>query len=214
MTDSLLVDISAAWWRGGRAALFAALCVLLSAGSHVLLSGAPLPVTTVAATSAAVFALAYALAGRERRFAHIAALLVPLELAADAVFTVGQRTCYGADGHPVPGALAALCGGGGLDGPFGPLTDPGTACWLLLAAHLTVGLLAAAWLRRGEAAFVRLLAAAAAAALRPLPPAAAPPAVRPDSAPVRPARPVRAPAPPRLTHSVVRRGPPRRPALA
>ncbi|WP_229330852.1 hypothetical protein, partial [Streptomyces sp. UNOC14_S4] len=151
MTHSVLVDISAAWLRTARAGVFTALCVVLSAGSHVLLSGAPLPVATVAATSAAVFALAYALAGRERRFGHIAALLVPLELAADAVFTVGQHTCYGAKGHPVPGALTVLCGGGSLDGPCGPLTaDPGTACRLLLAAHVAVGLLAAAWLRRGE----------------------------------------------------------------
>ena len=34
MTDSALMDISAARWRALRAALFAALCVLLSAASH------------------------------------------------------------------------------------------------------------------------------------------------------------------------------------
>ncbi|WP_344119690.1 hypothetical protein [Streptomyces blastmyceticus] len=209
MTDSSLMDISAAGPRTARAVLFTALCVLLSAASHVLLSGVALPLPVVAVTSAAVFALAYALAGRERRFAHIAALLVPLELAADAVFTTGQRTCFGTDGHPVPGALTALCGGGALHGPFAPVTGPDTASWLLLAAHVTVALLAAAWLRRGEAAFGRLLAAAAAAAFRPLRTAAASPAVRPGSARVRPARHARVPAtPPALTHSVVRRGPP------
>ncbi|KOG91659.1 membrane protein, partial [Streptomyces varsoviensis] len=86
------MDISAVRLRALRAALFTALCVLLSATTHVLLSGAPLPVATVAALSAAVFVIAYALAGRERGYGHIAALLVPLELAADAVFTTGQET--------------------------------------------------------------------------------------------------------------------------
>ena len=67
----------------------------LTTASHVLLSRAPLPLNTVAAIAAAVFVLAYALAGRERGFGRIAALLVPLELAADTVFTTGQHVCYG-----------------------------------------------------------------------------------------------------------------------
>ncbi|WP_338931161.1 hypothetical protein WEB32_09340 [Streptomyces netropsis] len=205
------MDISAARLRALRAALFTALCLTLSAASHVLLSGRPLPLPTVAAASVAVFATAYALAGRERGFGHIAALLVPLELAADALFTTGQRTCYGADGRPVPGALTALCGGGGIDGPFAPVTGPGTASWLLLAAHLAVGLLAAAWLRRGEAALARLLRAVAALAFRPLLLAvtAAVPLARPGGPRVRAVRHARVPAaPPLLLHSVVRRGPP------
>ncbi|GGR01464.1 hypothetical protein [Streptomyces netropsis] len=211
------MDISAARLRALRAALFTALCLTLSAASHVLLSGRPLPLPTVAAASVAVFATAYALAGRERGFGHIAALLVPLELAADALFTTGQRTCYGADGRPVPGALTALCGGGGIDGPFAPVTGPGTASWLLLAAHLAVGLLAAAWLRRGEAALARLLRAVAALAFRPLLLAvtAAVPLARPGGPRVRAVRHARVPAaPPLLLHSVVRRGPPLGLALA
>jgi hypothetical protein len=210
MTDFSVMDISAAWLRASRAALFTALCVMLSAASHVLLSGVALPVPAVAATGLAVFALAYALAGRERRFGQIAALLVPLELAADAVFSTGQRTCYGPDGHPVAGALSALCGGGGVGGATGPVTGPGAAPWLLLAAHLAVGLLAAAWLRRGEAALGRLLGAAAALAFRPLLRALAGPvaAVRPGSVRVRAVRHARVPAARPLLHSVVRRGPP------
>lgn len=211
------MDISAARLRALRAALFTALCVTLSAASHVLLSGTPLPLRAVAAASVAVFALAYALAGRERGFGHIAALLLPLELAVDALFTAGQRTCYGADGRPVPGALTALCGGGGIDGPFAPAAGPGTASWLLLAAHLVVGLLAAAWLRRGEAALARLLRAVAALAFRPLllAVAAAAPLARRGGSRVRAVRHARVPlAPPLLQHSVVRRGPPLGPALA
>ncbi|KIZ18261.1 hypothetical protein [Streptomyces natalensis] len=212
------MDISAAPLRALRAALFAALCVTLSAGSHVLLSRMPLPLTTVAALSAAVFALAYALAGRERGYWRIAALLLPLELAADTVFSIGQHMCYGEGGGPATGPLRSLgmdllCGGGAVGVPFLRLSQDAApaAPWLLLAAHLLTGLLAAAWLRRGEAALTQLLGAVAACAVRPLLIAVAVVGAtaaphRPAPAPVRSARPAR--AVPLLVHCVVRRGPP------
>jgi hypothetical protein len=43
-----------------------------------------------------------------------------------------------------------------------------TAAWLLLGAHIGVGLLAAAYLRRGERALTELLRAATALGFRPL----------------------------------------------
>ena len=79
--------------RAARAALFAALCTTLSSTSHVLLSRQPLPLATVALVGAAVFAAAYALAGRERGLWAIAALLVPLELAADTLFVDDWPLC-------------------------------------------------------------------------------------------------------------------------
>ncbi|NSC21169.1 hypothetical protein FM076_08075, partial [Streptomyces albus subsp. chlorinus] len=85
--------MGAAGMRTARAGLFTALCVTLSCGAHVLLSGSPVPLRPLLAVSAAVFVLAFALAGRERGYARIAALLVPLELAADTVFTTGQHAC-------------------------------------------------------------------------------------------------------------------------
>ncbi|BDM67947.1 hypothetical protein HEK616_14340 [Streptomyces nigrescens] len=214
------MDISAAHLRALRAALFTALCVTLSAGSHVLLSRMPLPLSTVAALCAAVFALAYALAGRERGYWRIAALLLPLELAADLVFSLGQHTCYGAAGGPVAGPLRSLgvdllCGGGSVGAPFLRLTDeapaPASAWLLLLAAHLAVGLLAAGWLRRGEAALAQLLDAVCAVAFRPLLIAVA--VVGATAAPRRPVPASvrtgpRARAVPLLVHCVVRRGPP------
>ncbi|GAA3172600.1 hypothetical protein GCM10017688_23780 [Streptomyces ramulosus] len=225
MAHSLAMDISAAHLRAVRAALFTALCVTLSAASHVLLTRMPLPLTTVAVVSAAVFGLAYALAGRERGFGRIAALLLPLELAADAVFSFGQHACYGLSGGPVTGPLHTLgidllCGGGDVGTPLarfsghgaGPLLAfPAGAGWLLLLAHLLVGLVAAAWLRRGEAALAQLLGAVAHFAFRPLLAAVAM-AVR-VPAPERPAARRAAdgppaPRPPLLVHSVVRRGPP------
>ncbi|MFG2719567.1 hypothetical protein ACGFW5_14905 [Streptomyces sp. NPDC048416] len=217
------MDISGTQLRAARAALFTALVVTLSTASHVLLSRVALPLTLVAGAAGAVFVIAYALAGRERGFWAIAGALVPLELAADTVFTTGQHVCYGPAGGPVAGALRAvgvdvLCGGATLGAVPAPgnaataLTHPGPAApWLLLAAHLTVGLLAALWLRRGEAALARLLRAVAARTFRPLLVAVA--VVRGATGETRgPARPAHTrPGRSRtrlLVHSVARRGPP------
>lgn len=219
------MDISGTHLRAVRAVLFTAFVVTLGTASHVLLSRTPLPGATVAAVAAGVFAGAYALAGRERGFGRIAALLVPLELAADTVFTTGQQTCYGRAGGPVAGPLHAfgfdlLCHGGTVGTPLAQVgrgqgagvlanASPATA-WLLLAAHIGVSLLAAAWLRRGERALVQLLRAVAAASFRPLLLAVAAVCGRllPEG---RPPRPVRRPCAARdqlLAHSLGRRGPP------
>ncbi|MEU6572980.1 hypothetical protein [Streptomyces sp. NPDC046805] len=225
------MDISGTRIRALRAALFTALVVTLGTASHVLLSRVPLPLNTVAAVAAAVFAVSFALAGRERRFGPIAALLVPLELAADTVFTTGQHLCYGRAGGPVAGPLRSvgwdvLCGshtqvgtplaratGTDIDRLAAPLAhaDPATA-WLLLAAHVGVGLLAAAWLRRGERALAQLLTAAAATTFRPLLLAVAAVSARPAAAPVRrlprPRRRATAARDPIFVYSLGRRGPP------
>ncbi|MFD7119197.1 hypothetical protein ACFRCX_00660 [Streptomyces sp. NPDC056652] len=221
------MDISGTRLRAARAALFTALVVTLSAGSHVLLSRAPLPLAAVAAISGVVFLVAYAAAGRERGFWRIAALLVPLELAADTVFTSGQNVCYGPAGGPIAGPLRSfgldvLCGGAfgtPLPGVASPeaataslLNSPDPALpWLLLAAHVSIGLLAAFWLRHGESALSRLVRAAGARAFRPLLIAVA--AVGTVRGAVRRGpRPADRPRPSRtrlLVHSVGRRGPPR-----
>ncbi|WP_416978530.1 hypothetical protein [Streptomyces sp. T028] len=230
------MDISGTRLRAVRAALFTAVVVTLSTASHVLLSRAPLPFNTVAAVAAAVFVLAYALAGRECGFGRIAALLIPLELAADTIFTTGQHVCYGRAGGPVAGPLAAvgwdvLCGNGSRVGiPLAQVTgtdpdrlggllahsDPVTA-WLLLAAHLAVGLIAAAWLRRGERALAQLLRAAGATTFRPLLLAVRAVTVRRAPAVRRLPRPAHRTATARdliLVHCPGRRGPPRPAALA
>ncbi|WP_330461812.1 hypothetical protein OIB37_10275 [Streptomyces sp. NBC_00820] len=221
------MDISGTQLRAARAALFTAFVVTIGTASHVLLSRAPLPVAAVLAVAAGVFVTAYALAGRERGFGRIAALLIPLELAADTVFTTGQHACYGRAGGPVAGPLHAvgldvLCQGGPVGAPLAQVAaGPGRAgvllahaspatAWLLLAAHVAVGLLAAAWLRRGERALAELLRAVAATTFRPLLVAVAAVAVR-----LAPARRLPRPAPRPAavrellrTHSLGRRGPP------
>ncbi|MGW9026396.1 hypothetical protein ACWGQ5_19790 [Streptomyces sp. NPDC055722] len=229
------MDISGTQLRAVRAALFTAVVVTLSTASHVLLSEVPLPTAAVAATAAAVFAVAYMLAGSERGFGKIAALLVPLELTADTLFTTGQHACYGPAGGPVTGPLHSvgldvLCSGGSVGSPLTQVTgtgtdrvaallshsDPATA-WLLLAAHVSVGLLAAAWLRRGERALAQLLSAVAATTFRPLLVAVAAVTVRlaPAGRAPRPLHRVTTTARTQLfTHSLGRRGPPRSAAFA
>lgn len=227
-TLNCAMDISGTQLRAVRAALFTALVVTLSAASHVVLSRAPLPLTTVAVIAAAVFVIAYALAGRERGYGRIAALLIPLELAADTVFTTGQHVCYGQAGGPVAGPLRSvgfdvLCGGASVGTPLAQMTggeghraavlladaDPGAA-WLLLGAHIGVGLVAAAWLGRGERALAQLLRAVGASTFRPLLIAVAAVTVspRPVRRAPRPARRVRAARSRLLVHFVGRRGPP------
>ncbi|SCK24264.1 hypothetical protein [Streptomyces sp. WMMB 322] len=235
------MDMGAASIRTVRAVVFTVLCVTLSAGSHVLLSGMPLPVGPLLAVTGVIFLLAFALADRERGYGRIAGVLIPLELLADTVFTSGQHACYGQAGGPVTGPLRTLgvdllCGGTGIGTPLadlasqgasgrteglahgglaqlGPLeAGPSATPFVLLAAHVAVGLMAAAWLRRGEAALAGLLRAASVTAFRPLRTAFAAgsrtyecgePAPAPRSLPVLGPR-----ALPLLTHSVHRRGPP------
>lgn len=213
-----------------RAAAFAALCVVMSSTTHVLLSRTPLPLPVLLAAAAAIFAVAYALGGRERGFVSIAAALIPLELASDTLFNAGQHTCYGPGGGPVTGSWrslheAIICGGGGTGGVFGAGSFGGASFggslaertaasaarlsvspWLLLTAHLVVGLAAACLLRCGEAWLHR----SARAVFRPLLVALA---LLHRTVRERPAPPAAAPAPaaralPLLLHSLVRRGPP------
>ncbi|MFE2039664.1 hypothetical protein ACFXAZ_01840 [Streptomyces sp. NPDC059477] len=225
------MDIPGTPIRAVRAALFTALVVTLGTASHVLLSGVPLPLATVALAAAAVFAVAYALAGRrEAGLGRIAALLIPLELAVDTLFTAGQHACYGAAGGPVTGPLRAvgldvLCGGA-VGSPLARMTATTTApdaatalfanadpraAWLLLGAHVSIGLLAAVWLRRGERALAQLLGAATATTFRPLLLAVTAIVVRPAPSAARPPRPTHRAAIIRdllLSHTLGRRGPP------
>ncbi|MFD3512620.1 hypothetical protein [Streptomyces sp. NPDC058657] len=102
--------------RLARAAVFTAVCVVLSATGHVLGSTATVPGWTLAVAFAAVFALAAPLAGRIRSLPSITFALTAGQLGLHAVFGLGQQhagTVSGGDQGAV-GALAAqlMCGGG------------------------------------------------------------------------------------------------------
>ncbi|MET7902709.1 hypothetical protein ABZS86_15000 [Streptomyces sp. NPDC005355] len=74
-----------------RAAVFTAVCVVLSAAGHVLASCATVPLWTVGVGCAAVFTVALPLAGRERSLPGIAAVLAGGQLALHTLFGLGQQ---------------------------------------------------------------------------------------------------------------------------
>ncbi|MER7670719.1 hypothetical protein ABTY61_19940 [Kitasatospora sp. NPDC096128] len=203
-----------------RAAVFAALVVLLAGLGQVLVTGRTLPVATMGLACAAVFVVALALAGRERGYPAIAAAFLPLQLGVSALFELAQRTCPSLPPDAGQGFRPLLCGGGSLGGfLLGHGVSDQSGVLLLLLLHTVIALAGAFWLRRTDAALAGL-----AEALRVLGeflhrhlPAAAR-WLRLLSAPV-PARPVvRVPFPPAsralvpaedvVVRPAVRRGPP------
>ncbi|PZT69119.1 hypothetical protein DN402_18030 [Streptomyces sp. SW4] len=74
-----------------RAAVFAAVCVVLSAAGHTLASGAGLPLWSLGAGFLAVAVVAAPLAGRERSLPGIAALLATGQLVLHSLFGLGQH---------------------------------------------------------------------------------------------------------------------------
>ncbi|MFE5536749.1 hypothetical protein [Streptomyces sp. NPDC056492] len=107
-----------------RAAVFAAVCVVLSAAGHALASCAAVPWWALVIAFLAVFAVAAPLAGRRRSLPGIAAGLAFGQLGLHAVFGLGQ---HGAAAAQAPAtadtSLAALaarlvCGGNSV--PLSP----------------------------------------------------------------------------------------------
>ncbi|MEU5685226.1 hypothetical protein [Streptomyces venezuelae] len=100
-----------------RAATFAAVCVALSAGGHVLASCAAVPLWTLGVGFLVVFAVALPLAGRARSLPGIAALLAAGQLGLHALFGLGQHgtaatSAAGGDASLVARAARLVCGAG------------------------------------------------------------------------------------------------------
>ncbi|WFB08397.1 hypothetical protein LRS74_16070 [Streptomyces sp. LX-29] len=74
-----------------RAAVFTAVCVVLSAGGHALASCAPVPLWALGVGCLAVFAVAAPLAGRERSLPGIAVALGVGQLLLHSLFTMAQH---------------------------------------------------------------------------------------------------------------------------
>ncbi|MER7624237.1 hypothetical protein [Streptomyces sp. NPDC126503] len=202
--------------RALRAALFAVVCVALSAVGHSSMSAHPLPPLALLAAFAVTAGAAWAGAGRRRGPAAIAGALLVLQGALHLTFSA-------MGGHaPVPAATPATHGAHGHGHGHGGRTVTDVAGAVpeaaagsgMLAAHLLAALLCGLWLARGEAALFTVARAALASAFTPLRPPLAPVPV-PDAprGPVRRTRrDAREPHSVRLAHSLSRRGPPRPPA--
>lgn len=97
-----------------RAALFAAVCVVLAAAGHTLASGGrTIPLWALAAGWFAVFALVVPMAGRERSWAGIWVTLLGGQLVLHSLFGHGLFNPghgHGASAPPGPGTMEALAG--------------------------------------------------------------------------------------------------------
>ncbi|OII60827.1 hypothetical protein BJP40_08140 [Streptomyces sp. CC53] len=122
-----------------RAAVFTAVCVVLSALGHVLAACEAVPWWTLSAGFAAVFVLALPFTGRERSLPAITAALVAGQLALHTVFGVGQQhaaasvaaDATGSGGDALIRAAARLvCGAGAAQ------LSPGEAHRIITAAGL------------------------------------------------------------------------------
>lgn len=210
--------MTAGWGtRTTRAAMFAAVCVLLAALGHVLMSGAHVPWWALAVGVAATGAVGWCLAGRERGLPLITSVVVAAQTALHWSFELAQPT----------GSMGA----GSMDmgsahmnhtvhmGPTGRMEHVDPSGYFLggadasssgmFAAHLLAALLCGLWLAHGERAAFALLRAVAgrlAAPLRlvlALPVAAERPRPR-----VRRDRTDRSPRRLLLVHAITSRGPP------
>ncbi|WP_030314024.1 hypothetical protein [Streptomyces sp. NRRL B-3229] len=201
--------------RSLRAAVFAALCVLLAAGGHALATGMTPPVWAQAAGFLPVFAAGWLLGGRERSLGAIGAATLTSQAALHLAFgTAGSHPTAAQQGmgmsHMVmPHTVRAHMAVHGMRMIHTTTPPPHAVTPHATAAHLSAALLLTWWLRRGEAALWSLLRRSVAL----VPGLAAwwqgygEPAA-PDPASPAPAHGTRTPRPLLLHHTVHRRGPP------
>ncbi|MFC8514782.1 hypothetical protein [Streptomyces sp. NPDC057257] len=90
--------MTAGWCsRTVRAAVFAAVCVLLAALGHVMMSGAHVPSWALAAGAAGTGAAGWCLAGRERGRALIVTVVLAAQTALHTAFAHAPSTSAKAD---------------------------------------------------------------------------------------------------------------------
>ncbi|MFJ9899796.1 hypothetical protein ACIQPR_41340 [Streptomyces sp. NPDC091280] len=218
--------MTAGWGaRTVRSAMFAAVCVVLAALGHVLMSGSHVPAWALAAGLAATGAAGWSLAGRERGLPLIVTLVVAAQAALHSAFSLARpatgrlsmemgSTGMGSMRMGATDSMTAMDSMGAMDSmDMGHLSAApaagGTSSPGMLTAHLIAALLCGLWLAYGERAAFRLLRAVAARLAAPLRLLLAPPVPphRPRPRPRRP-RSERAPRLLLLVHAITSRGPP------
>ncbi|MEW1867131.1 hypothetical protein AB0420_02860 [Streptomyces caelestis] len=207
--------------RTGRAAVFAAVCVVLAALGHVMMSGDHVPLRTLAAGWTVTGVLGWGLAGRERGLPLITAVAVAAQTVLHASFSLTAPAGADSTGTGDMGAGAMPHGTHSMPMPMPPPTGTGTgmeghtassghSSAGMLAAHLLAALLCGLWLGYGERAAFRVLRAVGgwlAAPARPLFLVPKPPR-RPSLRVRRRRRSHRAPRLLLLVHAITSRGPP------
>ncbi|MFG2981146.1 hypothetical protein ACGFYQ_07770 [Streptomyces sp. NPDC048258] len=215
-------------FRAVRAAMFAAVCVLLTATGHILMSGTAVPWWALSAAFAATAATAWALADRERGPLAVTAAAVAVQAALHAGFSLAQSLAppplppvttvppvmavpeAAAHVHHAAHEMAHT-----LSTPTaGPVPDVGHGAagmspGGMLTAHLLAAVLCGLWLAYGERAVFRVVRAVAGWLWTPLR-LLLRPAVTAHRPRLRVRRPHRRRAPRRLflVHAITSRGPP------
>ncbi|MBV1949542.1 hypothetical protein [Streptomyces sp. BV129] len=183
--------MTAGWCsRTVRAAVFAAVCVVLAALGHVMMSGTHLPAWAFALGAVATGAVGWALAARERGLPLIVATVVATQVALHTAFSHAQSII---EGTPAPGT-----GAGGAAGSMGmshmsmdpadmsmsrmsmdhmstshsamshAVAPDGAPSYGMLAAHLLAAVVTGLWLAYGEKAAFRIMRAIAGRLAAPL----------------------------------------------
>ncbi|GGU74549.1 hypothetical protein GCM10010211_45510 [Streptomyces albospinus] len=137
-----------------RAAVFAAVCLTLSAAGHQLAAGSAPPAWADGAGFLAVLVLGYLLSARERSLPGIGGAMLTtqgvLHLAFDAAQTPARRLTTA--GMPMGMHATRM-----MAHPHPMMVHPHSMSAHAVAAHTAAALLASWWLRRGEAALWSLL---------------------------------------------------------
>lgn len=204
--------MTAGWGaRAGRAAVFAAVCVVLAALGHVMMSGDHVPFWTLVAGWAVTGAVGWGLAGRERGLPPITVVAVVAQTVLHSAFSLVGPAADSMDMGAVPHGMHTMpMPTGTSTGMEGHTAPSGHSSAGMLAAHLLAALLCGLWLGYGERAVFRVLRAVGgwlAAPMRPLFPAPVPPR-RPSLRVRRRRRSHRAPRLLLLVHAITSRGPP------
>ncbi|MFF8673904.1 hypothetical protein [Streptomyces sp. NPDC015242] len=217
--------MTAGWGaRATRAAVFAAVCVVLAALGHVMMSGDHVPVPVLLAGWAATGTAGWCLAGRERGLRLVVAVAVVVQTALHTAFSLAPGATGGApapdgmpsvpSGHPGMEHIDSMAMPMPMSMPMHAGGDPmghapgGDSSLGMLAAHLLAALLCGLWLGHGERAAFRLLRALGARLAAPLRLLLARPAPPPPPARVRRPSSDRAPRLLLLVHAITSRGPP------
>ncbi|MEV6412553.1 hypothetical protein [Kribbella sp. NPDC051718] len=194
------------WSRAGRAALFAVVCVLLTALGHVLMSDASLPWWAVAGAFVGVWACGWWLAAYERDVVSVTAIAVAAQAVLHVGFTIAEMIGSAGSVPAQPAMVHEMAHAQGMAHGGGMILGSMLG---MFAAHLVVALLSGLWLAYGERAVFRVVRYAAQrvrASLTLVHRVSAPlglPRVRPSLAfRVRTMRRLR------LVHAIVSRGPP------
>ncbi|WP_026179554.1 hypothetical protein [Streptomyces hokutonensis] len=192
--------------RTMRAAMFAAVCVVLASLAHVMMSGNHVPPWALSAGLVATGTAGWCLAGRERGLPLIVTVVVVSQTMLHSAFSLTRSASADTDmamGSMQPGSMDMAASSAG-----------GTPSTGMLVAHLFAALLCGLWLAHGEKAAFRILRVVIGRLAAPLRLLLALPA--PTDRPRlrrRRLRSDRAPHSLLLVHSITSRGPPARTAV-